>query len=57
VTKLTPAQADIMMKFVYKLMDIGDSSLYSGLLKWHFCITEKFGLGSISRVLAEQPAL
>lgn len=57
VQKLTPEQADVVMKYVFKLMDVGDATTYGSLLKWHAALTTQFGLGVISRVFADSPAL
>jgi hypothetical protein len=57
VAKLSPDQADVCMKYVFRLLDVGDAALYGNLLKWHALITEKFGMGTIIRTMTDSPAL
>lgn len=52
VDKLDEDQIDVLMKYVYRLLETGDNSPI--LLKWHECAFEKGGLGTIVRVISER---
>jgi len=53
VDRSTPAELDVLLKFVYKGFETGQNSTI--LLKWHKAIVDKAGLGSITRVLCDKP--
>lgn len=52
VDTLNEDQIDLLMKYVYRLLESGENSPI--LLKWHECAFEKGGLGTIVRVISER---
>ena len=52
VDTLNEDQIDVLMKYVYRLLESGENSTI--LLKWHECAFEKGGLGTIVRVISER---
>ncbi|CAI5440445.1 unnamed protein product [Caenorhabditis angaria] len=58
VQKLSIDEADILMKYVYKAMEIqADAAICQSLLAWHAQIVAKFGHGCIIRVLSGRQRL
>ncbi|CAI2311959.1 unnamed protein product [Caenorhabditis sp. 36 PRJEB53466] len=47
-SKLSTEQGDVLMKYVYKAMELSADS--HTLLSWHSCLVSKFGHGAIMRV-------
>uniref|UniRef100_A0A914XTV6 Actin-related protein 2/3 complex subunit 5 n=1 Tax=Plectus sambesii TaxID=2011161 RepID=A0A914XTV6_9BILA len=58
VEKLSSDQLDLLMKYVYKGMEIqADDQTCKSLLAWHSHIFNKGGLGSIVRVMTDRRRL
>ncbi|KJH52386.1 hypothetical protein DICVIV_01363 [Dictyocaulus viviparus] len=58
VKKVSVDEADILMKYVYKAMELmPESTLCQTLLAWHSLLVARFGLGSIIRVFSERNRL
>lgn len=57
VSKLTQDQGDILMKYIYRLLESTDPAAAGAYLKLHAVLTEKFGLGAITRTFTDSPAL
>ncbi|KAK6022703.1 hypothetical protein OSTOST_11586 [Ostertagia ostertagi] len=56
--KLSPDEGDILMKYVYKAMEITpENALCQTLLTWHSMLVARFGLGSIIRVFSDRSRL
>lgn len=53
VAKLSESQADILMKYIYRCLESGESNSVA-LFKWHKAVKDKFGIGSIIRALVER---
>lgn len=51
VDSLSGAEQDLLMKYIYRGMEGGESC--NQLLRWHAVLTEKAGMGCIMRALAE----
>lgn len=51
---LTLEQCDVLMKYVYKLMEKEKSTISALLLKLHAQLVEKAGVGSIMRTLVDR---
>jgi actin related protein 2/3 complex subunit 5 len=49
VEEMSPDQADVLLKYVYKGFEAGDNS--ASLLKWHAAIVSRHGLGAIVRAM------
>ncbi|KAK0425171.1 hypothetical protein QR680_009069 [Steinernema hermaphroditum] len=55
VQKLDDDEADLLMKYVYKAMDIlADGANCQYLLVWHAQIIQRSGLGAVMRVLSDR---
>lgn len=53
VEKLTPEAADVLLKYVYRgLEEPTDNN--ASLFKWQAKILDKFGIGSVVRVLTDR---
>ncbi|CCD66217.1 putative actin-related protein 2/3 complex subunit 5 [Caenorhabditis elegans] len=58
VHKLSNENGDILMKYIYKAMQLcSDSATCLSLLLWHSQLVSKFGQGSIVRVLSNRQRL
>ncbi|CAB3406990.1 unnamed protein product [Caenorhabditis bovis] len=58
VQKLSIDEGDILMKYVYKAMELsGDANACQSLLAWHAQLVSKFGHGCIIRVLSGRQRL
>ncbi|KHJ78149.1 hypothetical protein OESDEN_22231 [Oesophagostomum dentatum] len=58
VKKLSNEEGDILMKYVYKAMEITpENALCQTLLTWHSLLVARFGLGSIIRVFSDRSRL
>lgn len=58
VKKLSLDEGDILMKYVYKAMEITpENALCQTLLSWHSMLVARFGLGSIMRVFSARNRL
>ncbi|TKR93526.1 hypothetical protein L596_007962 [Steinernema carpocapsae] len=58
VKVLNDDEADLLMKYVYKSMDIlADGATCQYLLVWHSQIIQRSGLGSVMRVLSDRRRL
>jgi hypothetical protein len=55
VDELDPASADVLTKYIYRLLAGGANS--ASLLKWHAKLTDKAGLGSLVRALTDRKAV
>eukprot|EP01088_Endostelium_zonatum_P002369 TRINITY_DN128_c0_g1_i1.p1 TRINITY_DN128_c0_g1~~TRINITY_DN128_c0_g1_i1.p1 ORF type:complete len:130 (+),score=29.91 TRINITY_DN128_c0_g1_i1:44-433(+) len=53
---LQTSDLDVLMKYIYKGLESGDSNS-NALLKWHAAVTKEGGLGCIVRALAERRTL
>mmetsp|Transcript_36368 Transcript_36368/g.72997 ORF Transcript_36368/g.72997 Transcript_36368/m.72997 type:complete len:124 (+) Transcript_36368:108-479(+) len=49
---LSGAEQDLLMKYIYRGLETGESSVQ--LFKWHSALTEKAGMGCIMRALSEK---
>ncbi len=54
INALTLEQCDVLMKYVYKLMEKEKSQISALLLKLHAQLVEKAGVGSVMRVLVDR---
>eukprot|EP00668_Euglena_longa_P028920 GGOE01036254.1.p1 GENE.GGOE01036254.1~~GGOE01036254.1.p1 ORF type:complete len:116 (-),score=46.78 GGOE01036254.1:202-522(-) len=52
VSKLDIDQLDLLMKFLYKALELGKNS--GTLFRWHAAVEEAGGLGCIVRVLTDK---
>ncbi|CAJ0595520.1 unnamed protein product [Cylicocyclus nassatus] len=58
VKRLSNDEGDILMKYVYKAMEITpENALCQTLLTWHSLLVARFGLGSIIRVFSDRSRL
>lgn len=58
VKKISSDEADVLMKFIYKAMELTpENALCQTLLAWHSLLVARFGLGSIIRVFSERNRL
>ncbi|CAI4225837.1 unnamed protein product [Auanema sp. JU1783] len=58
VKTLNDDEADVLMKYIFKAMEIvPDSALCQTLLTWHAQMVSRFGLGSIIRVFSDRNRL
>jgi actin related protein 2/3 complex, subunit 5 len=57
IQSLSLEQCDVLMKYIYKLMENEKSPIASLLLKLHAQLLEKAGVGSIMRVLVDRKTL
>lgn len=58
VQKLSIDEGDILMKYVFKAMELGaEAATCQSLLAWHAQLVAKFGLGAIMRVLSGRQRL
>ncbi|CAL2029572.1 hypothetical protein CAEBREN_23949 [Caenorhabditis brenneri] len=58
VQKLSIDEGDILMKYVYKAMELGaDAAVCQSLLAWHAQLVAKFGHGAIMRVFSGRQRL
>lgn len=58
VEKLTPEQQDLLMKYIYRILENVDKSNDSAtILKWHAVLTELAGVGCIVRALSERKSV
>eukprot|EP01027_Heterolobosea_sp_BB2_P020697 GEZU01029567.1.p1 GENE.GEZU01029567.1~~GEZU01029567.1.p1 ORF type:complete len:143 (-),score=60.13 GEZU01029567.1:190-618(-) len=58
VDKLNAEQADILMKYIYRILERVDNNKDSNIvLKWHATLTEKEGIGCIVRAIVDRKTL
>ncbi|CAD6196477.1 unnamed protein product [Caenorhabditis auriculariae] len=58
VQRLSIEEGDILMKYVFKAMEIlADPAVCQSLLAWHSQLVAKFGLGCIIRVMTNRQRL
>lgn len=53
VGKLSEAQLDLLMKYIYRVLETGEFNSVP-VFKWHKAVRDKAGIGSIVRALVER---
>ncbi|GMI49715.1 hypothetical protein ScalyP_jg4900 [Parmales sp. scaly parma] len=54
IEKLSMAECDTLMKYIYKSLGDGDSELSGLMLKWHSKVAAKAGQGCIVRTIVDR---
>lgn len=54
IKQLSPAQCDILMKYLYRGLAAADQKVCSVFLTWHERLTTAAGIGSIMRALTDK---